>query len=80
MNINERRAEIRENAKQEVRQRVKAIVTHPAAQANYEEAKRLALETDLPAEQAIERLQARQTDATIKRAGEILGNGGNDNG
>ena len=71
--MNEWRAEFREHARQEVRQRVRAIVTHPAAQADYEEAKRLALETDLSADDAIAELQRIETEATIKRAGEILG-------
>ena len=63
-----------------VRERVFAILDHPAAQADYNEAKRLALETDLSADAAIAELQRIQTEATIERAGEILGNGGNDDG
>lgn len=74
------RAEFRERGRQEARQRVLAILDHPAAQADYDEAKRLALETEMPADEAIAELQRIETEATIKRAGEILGAGGKDHG
>ena len=60
-----------EDGRQAVRDRCRTILEHPAADADYEEAKRLALETDLSADEAIERLQARQADAVIERAREI---------
>ena len=71
MNTNQRRYQIREQARQEVRDRARAILEHPAAEADYEFAKRLALETDLPAAEAIGQLQARQTEHVIERAREI---------
>ena len=78
--MEEWRAEFRrrgyKDGEQAVRDRVFAILDHPAAQADYDEAKRLALETDLSANDAIAELQRIETEATIKRAGEILGAGG----
>ena len=65
-----------EDGVQAVRDRCRAILEHPAADADYEEAKRLALETDMPADKAIKQLQARQTEAVIERAREITEAGG----
>ena len=70
-------ASIDSGADQE-RARIFAILDHPAARADYEEAKRLALETDTPVDAAVESLQAKQTEAAVARASEILG--GSDNG
>ena len=74
--MEEWRAEFRRRGQQDTRERVFAILDHPAAQSDYCEAKRLALETDMPAGEVIEHLQAREAEAVIERAREITEAGG----